>query len=84
MSNVKQLTTNRKNILARAMERYKERAELRRGVRIGFLIDATRSRENTWEQAQTIQATMFRSASGLKALKLRLVYFGGNRLTKLG
>jgi len=84
MSNSKQLATSRKNLLARAIDRYKERAELKRGVRIGFLIDATASRENTWEQAQTIQAKMFRSASGLKALKLRLVYFGGNQLTKLG
>jgi hypothetical protein len=83
MSNTKQLTTNRKNLLARAVDRYKERAALKRGVRIGFLVDATASRENTWEQAQTIQAKMFRSASGLRALKLRLVYFGGNRLTKL-
>ena len=84
MSNTKQLTTNRKNLLARAVDRYKERTELRRGVRIGFLVDATASRENTWEQAQMIQAKMFRSASGLTALKLRLVYFSGNRLTKLG
>ena len=84
MSNAKQLTVNRKNLLARAIDRYKERAALKRGVRIGFLIDATASREHTWEQAQTIQAKMFHSASGLTALKLRLVYFGGNRITKHG
>ncbi len=83
MGNKKQLTKGRKNLLARVMVRYQERAAIARGTRIGFLIDATASRENTWAQAQMIQANMFRSASGLKSLKLRLVYFGGNQLTKL-
>lgn len=83
MGNRKQLTTGRNNVIARAIGRYKERAELKRGARIGFLIDATASREHRWEQAQVIQAKMFRSASGLNALKLRLVYFGGNQLSKL-
>ena len=75
------LTTNRKSLWARAMDRYKESTK---SGRIGFLIDATGSRQQTWEQAQTIQAKMFQAASGVKAVKLRLVHFGGNCLTALG
>jgi hypothetical protein len=48
---------------------------------IGLVIDATASREQTWEQAQQVQLRMFESIAKLKALKLRLVHFGGNALT---
>ncbi len=83
MSITKLLRTDKNSVLARAMNRYKAREADKHSARIGFLIDATGSREHTWEQAQTIQARLFRTASGLKAIKLRLVYFGGNKLTAL-
>ncbi len=75
------LTTNRKSIWARTMDRYKESGK---PGRIGFIIDATGSRHSTWEQAQSIQAKMLQAASGVKAIKLRLVHFGGGCLTALG
>ena len=74
----KQLTTTKKSVWGRALERYKEST---RPSRIGFLVDATGSRNKTWERAQGIQSKMFRAAHGIKAIKLRLVHFGGNRLT---
>lgn len=55
----------------------------RRG-RIGFIIDRTASREATWEQAQGIQARMFRAVAGIEKLALRLVHFGGGQLTDYG
>jgi len=54
------------------------------GLGIGFLIDATGSREDTWEQAQGIQAKMFKSAAGLQTIRLRLAYFGGDCLNSPG
>lgn len=67
--------------LRRAAERF---AAWRRRTRLGFLIDATGSRAHTWEQAQTVQAGMFRAASGLGPLSLRLVHFGGGALADHG
>ena len=84
MKLIKHTAKTRKSVWSRAMDRYKKHTEIKQPTRIGFLIDATRSREKTWEQAQTIQAKMFRAASGLKAIKLRLVYFGGGCLSALG
>jgi hypothetical protein len=56
----------------------------RRPVRIGMIIDATGSREPSWEQAQTAQLRMFRDLTGVKALQLRLMQFGGDRLSDYG
>jgi hypothetical protein len=78
-------TVPAKSAFARARERFTARQEeRRRETRIGFIVDATGSRHATWEQAQTIQATMFRSTAKLSALSLRLVHFGGNLLTDHG
>ncbi|UEM04743.1 hypothetical protein JL101_004690 [Skermanella rosea] len=69
-----------KGALRRALERFAEReAQRRRVTRIGFLIDATASRASSWEQAQ-----MFRSVQKLGRLAVRLVRFGGGRLTDDG
>ena len=84
MSLIKHTDKNCKSVWSRAMGRYKKYTEKKKPTKIGFLIDATASREHTWEQAQTIQAKMFKAVSGLKAVSLRLVYFGDNRLTALG
>lgn len=69
-----------RRLAARRAERRGEGAD---GVRIGFVVDATGSREETWEHAQTVQARMFRSVDALKKfrMQLRLVHFGGGRIT---
>jgi hypothetical protein len=72
---------NKQSAFSRAMERFAAR---RHAKRIGFVVDATGSRSHTWEQAQTIQAKMFRSVARLGTLSLRLVHFGGYTLTDHG
>lgn len=67
--------------LARAVAAFKAQ---RRPVHIGMIIDATGSREESWEQAQTAQLRMFKDLAGLKALQLRLMQFGGGKLTEYG
>jgi len=42
-----------------------------------FALDATASRQATWDQASALQADMFTKTQGLSALKLQLVYFRG-------
>jgi len=68
----------------RALERVRTRKEAMQPVRIGFLIDATGSRTESWEQAQNIQAGMFKTVAGMRHLSLRLVHFGGNMLIDHG
>lgn len=67
--------------LTRAVAAFKAQ---RRPVHIGMIIDATGSREESWEQAQTAQLRMFKDLGGLKALQLRLLQFGGGKLTDYG
>jgi hypothetical protein len=45
--------------------------------RLIFALDATMSRQPTWDLAQTLQAKMFQAASGLGGLDVQLVYFRG-------
>lgn len=56
----------------------------RQRVRIGFIVDATASRDGAWEQAQTVQGRMFQAVAGLGRVSLRLVHFGGGELTDHG
>lgn len=42
-----------------------------------FALDATASRQATWDQASSLQADMFTKTQGLSALQLQLVYFRG-------
>ncbi|MCG7983357.1 MAG: VWA domain-containing protein [Candidatus Thiodiazotropha lotti] len=79
-----QISVKQDSILKRAMNRYKTRAAAKRGVRIGFIIDATASRKKTWEEAQVIQARMFKATQDISALNLRLVHYGGETLNDLG
>jgi hypothetical protein len=76
--------TQKRSILDKARARYDARAASKRPIKIGFLIDATGSRGETWEQAQVIQAKMFKATLGLSTLRLRLVHYGGNMLSDLG
>jgi hypothetical protein len=45
--------------------------------RLVFAMDATMSREPTWDMALTIQADMFRAVKSLGTLDVQLVYFRG-------
>ena len=58
---------------ARAMSPY---ADGSRG-RLVFALDATMSRQPTWDMACALQADMFREAAGIGSLDIRLVYYRG-------
>jgi hypothetical protein len=45
--------------------------------RIAFVIDATASREPTWDTAAQLQAEMFAEAAKLGGLEMQVVYFRG-------
>jgi hypothetical protein len=45
--------------------------------RLVFALDATMSRQPTWDMACALQADMFREASALGSLDIRLVYYRG-------
>jgi hypothetical protein len=45
--------------------------------RLIFALDATMSRQPTWDLAQSLQAKMFEAAGGLGGLDVQLVYFRG-------
>lgn len=45
--------------------------------RLIFALDATLSRQPTWDMAQALQAEMFRAAAGHGGLAVQLVYFRG-------
>lgn len=51
-------------------------AETARG-RMIFALDATMSRQPTWDLAQRLQGRMFQAAAGLGGLDVQLVYFRG-------
>jgi hypothetical protein len=75
----------KKSALSRALQRFTARREERQRITsLGFLIDATASREASWEAAQASQAKMFRATAKLGALSIRLLHFGGEQLTDHG
>ena len=45
--------------------------------RLIFALDATMSRQPTWDLAQALQAKMFQTAAGLGGLEVQLVYYRG-------
>src|SRR5574337_94503 len=45
--------------------------------RLVFALDATMSRQPTWDMACALQADMFREAEALGSLDIRLVYYRG-------
>jgi len=45
--------------------------------RLIFALDATMSRQPTWDMACALQADMFREAGSIGGLDVRLVYFRG-------
>jgi hypothetical protein len=46
-------------------------------ARIAFIIDATASRQPTWDQASQLQVGMFETAAAVGGLELQLIYFRG-------
>jgi hypothetical protein len=48
-------------------------------ARVIFAIDATASRQPTWDMATTLTTAMFRAAAGSGGLELQLVYYRGER-----
>lgn len=46
--------------------------------RLIFALDATMSRQPTWDMACTLQADMFREAAALGSLDIRLLYYRGH------
>lgn len=46
--------------------------------RLVFALDATMSRQPTWDMACALQADMFREASAIGSLDIRLVYYRGS------
>ncbi len=63
------------NFLSKAST-LKERSGQRGGLI--FALDATMSRQQTWDQAQKIQAEMFDAVGGSGGLDVQLVYFRGH------
>ena len=59
----------------RRAERPRRRS--RRRGRLIFALDATMSRQPTWDLAQSLQAQMFQAAARLGGLDVQLVYFRG-------
>ena len=47
--------------------------------RLVFALDATMSRQPTWDSACALQADMFREAASIGGLDIQLVYFRGLR-----
>jgi hypothetical protein len=45
--------------------------------RLVFALDATMSRQPTWDMACALQADMFREAAGIGSLDIRLIYYRG-------
>jgi hypothetical protein len=69
-------TTSRANIDA-FLNRVGAINSTRRG-RLIFALDATMSRQPTWDQACRLQAEMFREATSIGSLELQLVYYRGD------
>ncbi len=68
---------NAPSAFARALERVNARRQAAQPIHIGFIVDATGSREQTWEQAQRVQFRMFKSLGRLRSLWVRLIHFHG-------
>jgi hypothetical protein len=54
-----------------------ERVQTSHRGRIAFVIDATASRERTWDNAAQLQSEMFNEAAKLGGLEMQVTYFRG-------
>jgi hypothetical protein len=65
------LPTSHSKQIASFLEKVTARA------RLAFIIDATASREQTWDMASQLQAQMFEEAGKISGLEVQLIYFRG-------
>jgi hypothetical protein len=70
------MTTNLPASHAKQIADFLQKQRTVRG-RIAFMIDATMSREHTWDAASQLQAEMFSEAAKLGGLEMQVVYFRG-------
>lgn len=76
MSNI--TTTPSRNIPAHLEKFFKELVPPEK-PHVIFALDATASRQETWDKAAGLTAQMFRAAAGSGQLEMQLVYFRGQR-----
>jgi hypothetical protein len=70
-------STPGKTDLAQLIDRLKAEAPPVKHGRLIFALDATASREPTWDKACAIQGAMFEATRGLGGLETQLVYYRG-------
>src|SRR5215472_632451 len=70
------MTTNLPASHAKQVAEFLQKQRTARG-RIAFVIDATASREWSWDTAAQLQAEMFAEAAGLGGLEIQITYFRG-------
>src|SRR5262245_42378714 len=71
-------TTKRSAEVAEFIERLKPAARAGTGHgRLVFALDATASRERTWDHAAQLQGEMFEATTGLGGLDVKLIYYRG-------
>ena len=70
------MTTSLPSSHAKAIAAFLEKQRVVRG-RIAFVIDATMSREHSWDAAAQIQAEMFAEAAKFGTLEMQVTYFRG-------
>ena len=75
------ITSSRAQAVQAFLDDLKKRAPASRG-RLIFGLDATASRQPTWDAACTLTAEMFREAGAAGGLEMQLVYFRGDRECK--
>ena len=63
--------------IARFLAETRAKARRTAGGRLIFALDATMSRQPTWERAATLQAEMFEEAARVGGLEVQLVYYRG-------
>lgn len=78
-ANAADLPTSSANDIAAFVAKAQAMSPHRAGARgrLVFALDATMSRQPTWDMACTLQADMFREAGALGSLDIRLVYYRG-------
>lgn len=78
-ANAPDVPTSSSNDIAAFVAKARAMSPHRAGARgrLVFALDATMSRQPTWDMACTLQADMFREAGSLGSLDIRLVYYRG-------
>jgi hypothetical protein len=62
------------------LDRFFQKVDPARG-RLIFAVDATASRQQTWDAAASLQAEMFRAVGSIGGLDVQLVYYRGEECT---